>query len=78
MTHHTTVGVYSNLEYKINGVEPDHLEGHVEYNKSMRFGRALLVDGKVVYRGYFAEEDIPMLEEKFGHLRASKVSDKYW
>jgi len=76
--YHTTVGVYSNMEYKINGVDPDHLEGHIEYNKGWRFGRALLVDGKVVYTGYFSEEDIPMLESRYGHLRAPRLSETYW
>ena len=73
----TTVGVYSNLSYVVNGVLPEHLEDHIDYNKVMRFGRALLVDGKVVHTGYFSESDIPMLEEKFGHIKADFISKEY-
>ena len=73
----TTVGVYSNLTYKVNGVKDEDLSDHIEYNKVMRFGRALLVDGKVVYTGYFSESDIPMLEEKFGSIVAKSLSNEY-
>ena len=48
---HTTVGLYANGEYKINGVLHEHLEEHIEYNKKYRWGRSLFVDGKCVYNG---------------------------
>ena len=44
--HHTR-GVYANGEYKDNAVRAEDLESHIEYNKTFRFGRALLVDGVV-------------------------------
>jgi hypothetical protein len=53
---HTTIGLYANGDYKINGVHEDHLEGHITYNKLMRPGRALFVDGKCVFGGYLSEE----------------------
>ena len=36
----TTIGVYPNSEYKINGVEEQDLKEHIKYNKLWRFGRA--------------------------------------
>ena len=63
---HTTVGVYiGDMSFKINGVRDIDLKDHIEYNKTFRFGRSLLVDGKVEYLGYFKESDREMLEEKF-------------
>lgn len=73
---HTSVGVYKNLDYESNCVCSNELEQHIEYNKTMRFGRALLIDGKVVYKGYFSEEDIPMLEEKFGNIVNNNLTKK--
>ena len=49
MQIYTTVVVYLNGDYKTNGVTPENIESHIEYNKTLRFGRALLVDGKVIY-----------------------------
>lgn len=55
---HRTYGVYRNKEWKRNAVLPEHLEHHIEYNKVMRFGRALIVDGVIVHKGYFEQEEI--------------------
>ena len=55
--HHTR-GVYANGEYKDNAVSAEDLESHIEYNKTFRFGRALLVDGVVVYNGYLTDEQL--------------------
>lgn len=54
---HITVGIYASKNYKINGVLPEDLESHIEYNKTFRFGRALVVDGKVEYLGYYKTEE---------------------
>lgn len=77
MKIYTTVGVYLNGDYKTNGVTPENIESHIEYNKTWRFGRALLVDGKVVHTGYYNESDIPMLEEKFGKIKIEKDTQPY-
>jgi hypothetical protein len=67
---HTTVGVYPNWRflgehgYKTNGVLPEHLESHIEYNKTFRWGRALFVDGKCVYPGSLGPIDIAEWESK--------------
>ena len=55
---HTTIGIYANGDFKINGVSEDHLESHIEYNQKYRPGRALVVDGKIEYCGYLKESEI--------------------
>lgn len=77
MKIHTTIGVYFNGDFKINGVLPEHLKSHIEYNKNMRFGRALLVDGKVVHLGYYNESDRKRLEEKFKHIKVDRDTKPY-
>ena len=62
---HTTIGLYANLTFKMNGVKPEHLETHIEYNKTHRFGRALFVDGKCVYKGYLSDDQIKLHEQLF-------------
>lgn len=74
---HTTVGVYPDGSYKSNGVEPGHLQVHISYNKDYRPGRALLVDGKVVLRGYYSEDEVGMLEEKYGHIKVNFCTQPY-
>ncbi|WCK57022.1 hypothetical protein PP175_27930 (plasmid) [Aneurinibacillus sp. Ricciae_BoGa-3] len=48
--NHVTIGVYSNGEYKVNVVQGNHLQDHIEYNQTMRPGRALFVDGKCIHQ----------------------------
>jgi hypothetical protein len=67
--NHITIGVYSNDSYKRNIVRPEDLERHIEYNKVMRFGRALFVDGKCVYSGYLNEEKIKEWTEKTSQMK---------
>lgn len=77
MKIHTTIGVYPNGDYKTNGVREDLLESHIEYNKTMRFGRALLVDGKVVHLGSYEESNRKTLEKKFKHVKVDKDTQPY-
>lgn len=49
---HTTIGIYPNGPSKFNGVKPEHLADHIEYNRTNRPGRALMVDGELVLEGY--------------------------
>lgn len=51
-------GLYPNGDYKRNVVRPEHREGHIEYNIQMRPGRALILDGEVVYPGFVAPDVI--------------------
>lgn len=43
---HTTIGLYLNGDYVVNGVLDDHLANHIKYNINNRWGRALFVDGE--------------------------------
>lgn len=65
---HTTVGVYLGFCTQlngnaINGVDPEHLQDHIHYNKTYRGGRALFVDGECVYPGYLSEEQVQYFKE---------------
>jgi len=68
---HTTIGVYRNGDYKVNGVDSEWLESHIEYNKENRWGRALLVDGKVVYLGDYKESEREDLEARFKDIKVT-------
>ncbi len=66
MSHiNTTIGVYANGDMKFNGVPDDKLEGHVQYNTTMRAGRALFVNGKCVHKGNLNDDLIALLERQF-------------
>jgi hypothetical protein len=58
MSIHLTIGVYSDGSYKWNGVSSEYLAAHVNYNKTMRPGRALIVDWEIVHVGYLTEEKL--------------------
>lgn len=64
MKLHTTIGVYASGDHKMNGVDPDDLKFHIEYNKINRFGRALFVDGKCVHNGYLSVAECELWERK--------------
>lgn len=65
---HVTVGVYKNNDYKYNVVLDEHLESHIEYNKTWRWGRALFVDGKCVYQGYLSDEQVEDWTKKISEM----------
>lgn len=65
MKIHTSIGVYLNGSIKTNGVSSKDLEDHINYNKNFRFGRALIIDGKIEHLGYFKKEDLlKLISEK--------------
>ena len=76
---HTTIGVYNNDSFKVNGVDPIHLKEHIEYNKGWRPGRALFVDGKCVNRGYLSKERANAWEQRIKdeNLKADKCTAPY-
>lgn len=78
MKIHTTVGAYKNGGYKVNGVPDLFLEDHIEYNKTWRFGRALFVDGKCVYRGYLTKEECDKVEEDIKDIKREEDTAPYW
>ena len=66
---YTTIGVYLNGDIKSNGVKPEHLSSHIKYNKTMRFGRALIVDGNIVHYGYWKHLDLQ------NHIEKTKLKE---
>ncbi len=48
--------VYNNNDYTDNGVRKADLKDHIEYNKKMRFGTALFINGICVNYGYLGKE----------------------
>ncbi|MGL5394790.1 MAG: hypothetical protein ACRDBQ_05875 [Shewanella sp.] len=54
---HTTIGLYRNGDYVVNGVMDEHLDAHIGYNIKCRGGRALFVDGKCVHTGYMTQDE---------------------
>ena len=61
---HTTIGVYPNGDYKVNGVESKNLGSHLEHNREYRWGRALFLDGHLIYGGSVNEEVLRNFKEK--------------
>lgn len=78
--NYVTIGVYSNDSYKVNIVRPEDIEGHIAYNKKMRFGRALFVNGVCEYKGYLTDERVAEWTEKIAAMTfdTSKPSVQYW
>ena len=74
---HTTVGVYNNGDMVVNGVSAEDLVSHIEYNKTMRFGRALFVDGVIHNVGYLGEERCKALIPEILELKTDKASTIY-
>lgn len=63
MKIHHTMGVYNNGDRKHNGVFPEHLKDHIEYNLTYRPGRAFFVDGKCLNTGYLGKERCDEIEK---------------
>jgi hypothetical protein len=70
MKVYTTIGLYPNGDFKVNGVLDKHLQDHIEYNKKYRPGRVLIVNGKIEYKGWVTTE---MLETKLKELSNIKM-----
>ncbi len=61
---HTTIGLYANGSFKINGVDPEHLKDHIQYNIDWRPGRSFFVDGVCHNKGYHTDEEIKEFIER--------------
>ena len=79
MTIHHTMGVYLNGDRVHNGVAPEHLEHHIEYNQTMRPGRALFVDGVCKNKGYLDQTTVDSITEELRRAprRMSRVTTPY-
>lgn len=77
--NHVTIGVYTDNTYKVNVVRDKDLQNHIEYNKLMRFGRGLFVDGKCVNQGYLSNNQVQNWIEKIKKMDVdtSVHSSKY-
>lgn len=68
MKNHLTLGIYSNKSYKYNVVRDEDLENYMAYNKALRPGRLIYVDGKRVYDGVLKQgclAEFDAVAEKF-------------
>lgn len=74
---HTTVGVYRSNDFKTNGVAPEHLEDHIEYNLKMRPGRALFVDGVCKNQGYLSDEQLADWTERVKVIKVDHCTVPY-
>lgn len=74
---HTTIGLYPNGDFKTNGVLPEHLEEHIEYNKKWRPGRSLYVDEELVYKGLNCNEAIENFKGMPEKLKVSHCTVPY-
>lgn len=76
MANHLTIGVYPNGQWKYNIVSEEDLEGHIEYNKTWRFGRLLYVDGVRVYDGCIKKDALEFYDAIEKQARASILDGK--
>lgn len=80
MTKIIGYGLYPSGDYRRNVVCPEHRESHIEYNKQMRPGRALILDGEVIYRGSVSPGVIEAFLSKIPEIDArgrDAFSEKY-
>jgi hypothetical protein len=66
--NHISVGIYASGNFVINIVHPDDLAYHIEYNKSRRPGRALIVDGESLNNGYLKDDAIEEWKTKIAAM----------
>lgn len=78
--NHLSIGVYASGKHVVNIVCPEHLENHIEYNTTLRFGRALFINGSCVHKGYLDDEDIKEWTTKIAsmNINTSIPSETYY
>lgn len=54
----TTIGLYSNGDFMLNGVTFKNLGEHITFNITYRPGRALILDGKCIYQGNVSDKTL--------------------
>ncbi|AWD93307.1 hypothetical protein AB9_143 [Acinetobacter phage vB_AbaM_B9] len=59
-----SIRIYNSGSYVVNYVRPEDVSDHIEYNKIMRFGCALVVDGNIENEGYLNKERIEEIISK--------------
>lgn len=71
---YTTVGVYNNGDYKMNGVKESNLLEHIKYNLEYRPGRAFFVDGVCLHKGNLDNDRIELWEFEINNQPKFKMS----
>jgi hypothetical protein len=77
MKIHTTIGIYSNGERKINGVSSEFLQGHIKYNLDHRPGRAFFVDGLCLNQAHLTPKEVDKLSEELKTIIVTKDTVPY-
>ncbi len=77
--NHVMVGVYLNGDHTINIVDPADVFEQIGYNKRLRYGRALFLDGGCIHEGYLNKDSIAEWTNKLTEMKidSSKVSRIY-
>jgi len=77
--NHISVGVYASGNHVVNIVRDEHIIDHIEYNKLMRPGRALFVNGECLNTGYLNSEEVKKWKDKIKgiNIDSSIASEKY-
>ncbi len=69
------VRVYNNGHRVVRTLEPGEVERQLTYDKVMRFGCALFVDGKCEAVGYLGEERCEVLSKELAHQDTKDTKD---
>lgn len=70
-----SIRIYNCGDYIVNNVRPEHLEQHIEYNKTFRFGCALVVEGEIKNTGYLDEDRINKIVSNIDLSKYSQYSE---
>lgn len=73
----TTVGLYPTGSYKSNGVVWENLFFHIYYNITARFGRALIVNGILIYPGINNENSWNTKKDEIIKITVSENTQPY-
>lgn len=69
---HTKIGIYPSGERRTTtNIPDDKLLAEVEYDVQNRWGRALFIDEKYIYKGHLTEEECLKIEKEYADKRAS-------
>jgi len=76
MIHHSAA-YYANGSFVINGVKSANLAGHIKYNRIMRPGRSLFINGLCVLPGYLEPAQTEAIETRLAGVTISKDTAPY-
>ena len=71
-----TIRVYPNGDMTYNGVEPQDILTHIWYNRTMRFGCDLFVDGKLAVKSS-VYKDTPERIERLKRLEEQFIKENW-